>query len=550
MFVFHSKENQEKKLGRVGLVISNTKVKEIVDLDAMSLKNSRIPLLVFENNQELTLGWENKTDRLKTQILEFRYNGAKQFFGKMIFSITAKFSNFSSCLSGIYQKNRSQENPWYFFFTDHLVFEGSFSDFPDLVSSMVVRVSIRNVISIRKTELFPTNFLTEVEYLMEIGIQNSEHVTIPKFYLDNIYKSGTDVQNSLSLSIEIPNVQQHSLMSKNLFRLTKLNHVTINDELRSILNSKSKESSCESFCVSANGIEQRCIQLNESEKIPCGICVKNIAGSSNLEKLLEKVCAITPATTRVSLSTKRDTSSDTTASTTVGAQRINGSDLFTNCPVERLKFAAGITIDFCHCESQEMGFTGRIEEFFVLCCQTTLNPLKGVNCSNNSSSEATETSIMNECMSYMGKLLSLCYYPAKDSQQSSNYPPPVVNATLPKVVVETTNDLSTFSSDSQAYDYCQTETILEPNGVQKFCNCESANATSKTFAQCCEKYFGKIKDCMMGKNKTEDNGQKGDCSPDGRWRQRCSMSSRSCFHNGLILSTILSISISEKIILL
>ena len=96
-----------------------------------------------------------------------------------------------------------------------------------------------------------------------------------------------------------------------------------------------------------------------------------------------------------------------------------------------------------------MGFTGRIEEFFVLCCQTTLNPLKGVNCSNNSSSEATETSIMNECMSYMGKLLSLCYYPAKDSQQSSNYPPPVVNATLPKVVVETTNDLSTFSSDSQ-----------------------------------------------------------------------------------------------------
>ncbi|XP_075244664.1 uncharacterized protein LOC142338683 isoform X2 [Convolutriloba macropyga] len=441
MFVFHSKENQEKKLGRVGLVISNTKVKEIVDLDAMSLKNSRIPLLVFENNQELTLGWENKTDRLKTQILEFRYNGAKQFFGKMIFSITAKFSNFSSCLSGIYQKNRSQENPWYFFFTDHLVFEGSFSDFPDLVSSMVVRVSIRNVISIRKTELFPTNFLTEVEYLMEIGIQNSEHVTIPKFYLDNIYKSGTDVQNSLSLSIEIPNVQQHSLMSKNLFRLTKLNHVTINDELRSILNSKSKESSCESFCVSANGIEQRCIQLNESEKIPCGICVKNIAGSSNLEKLLEKVCAITPATTRVSLSTKRDTSSDTTASTTVGAQRINGSDLFTNCPVERLKFAA-------------------------------------------------------------------------------------------------------------AYDYCQTETILEPNGVQKFCNCESANATSKTFAQCCEKYFGKIKDCMMGKNKTEDNGQKGDCSPDGRWRQRCSMSSRSCFHNGLILSTILSISISEKIILL
>ena len=281
----------------------------------MFLTKYRIPLLVFENNPELTLGWQNKTDRLKTQILQFRYYGAKQFFGKMIFSVTANFSNFSSSLSGIYQKNWSQENPWYFFFTDNLVFEGKFSNFPDLVSSMVLRVSIRNIISIEKTELFPTNFLTKFEFLMKIGIQNSEYVTIPKFYLDNIYKSGTDVQKKLSLSIEIPNVQQHSLMSKNLFRLTKLNHVIINDELRVILNSKGNESSCVSFCVSANGTEQNCIQLNESEKIPCGICVKNIVGSLNLEKLLEEVCA-TPVTTVVSLSTRRETSSDTTASTT------------------------------------------------------------------------------------------------------------------------------------------------------------------------------------------------------------------------------------------
>ena len=67
-----------------------------------------------------------------------------------------------------------------------------------------------------------------------------------------------------------------------------------------------------------------------------------------------------------------------------------------------------------------MGFTGRSEEFFANCCQNTLNPLKGVNCSKNSSSVTKETLLIDECMGYMGKLLSLCYYPAKDSQQSGN----------------------------------------------------------------------------------------------------------------------------------
>ena len=96
-----------------------------------------------------------------------------------------------------------------------------------------------------------------------------------------------------------------------------------------------------------------------------------------------------------------------------------------------------------------MGFTGKIEEFFVRCCQTTLNPLKGVNCSKNSSSVVTQTSQIDECMGYMGKLLSLCYYPAKDSRPPGNDPAPVVDVTLPEVVVETTSDLLTHTSDSQ-----------------------------------------------------------------------------------------------------
>ena len=107
-----------------------------------------------------------------------------------------------------------------------------------------------------------------------------------------------------------------------------------------------------------------------------------------------------------------------------------------------------------------MGFTGRIEEFFVPCCQTTLNPLKRVKCSENSSSVTTQTSLIDVCMSSMEKLLSLCYYPAKDSHQSGNDPPSVVNGTFPEVVVETTNGLVTYTSASQGLKECTSMPLL------------------------------------------------------------------------------------------
>ena len=312
MFDLHSQENQRKNLGVVGLIISNTTVEEIVDLNETALTNHWIPLLIFENNPELVIGLQ-ALDRLNIKSLEFHKYGARQFFGYMFNAMNVTFSDFSTSLSGIYDKDRSKKSPWYWFDIEHLVFEGQFTDFPDLTNSTVIEVTIRNVISSKKNELLPKNFLTNIDYVTSITIQNSEYVTIPKFYLDEIYKPRADDIN-LSLSLEISNVQQHSLVGKYVSRLIKLNHVMVNESLRKILSSEENKKFCESFCVSINGSEKQCNQLNEYEKIACGICVKNIVGSSNLERLLAEVCAIMPSTTVVSTSKRIERSSDTTAS--------------------------------------------------------------------------------------------------------------------------------------------------------------------------------------------------------------------------------------------
>ena len=229
------------------------------------------------------------------------------------------FSDFSTSLRGIFDIDRSIKSPWYWFDIEHLVFEGHCTDFPDLANSSVLEVTIRNVISIKKIELIPTNFLTKNDFVTDITIQNSEYVTIPKFYLDKIYKPDVD-DLKLSMSLEISNVQQHSLVGKFVSRMIKLNQVMMNDNLRKILSSKENEKFCVSFCVSINGTEQECITLNESEKFACGICVKNIVGSKNLEKLLAEVCAIMPSTTVVSTSSRIERSSDATASILDGGE--------------------------------------------------------------------------------------------------------------------------------------------------------------------------------------------------------------------------------------
>ena len=316
MFDLHSKENERKGLSGVGLVIANTKVQEIVDLNETALTTNRIPMIVFKNNSDLTVGCETQ-NRLKSEVMVFGKYGSKQFFGNMFNSRNVTFSNFSASLSAIYDVNRSGKNPWHWFTIENLILEGNFLDFPDLVSFIGRSVTIRNVISIEKKELLPANFLTGVKYIRDLIIKDSECVTLPKFYLDKIYNPSTPDYVELNMAVAISNIQQHSLSGKFVSKLRKLNHVMINDKMREVLTSGINEIVCDIFCVTAHETKQNCSDLIETEKTTCGICVKNIIGSKNLLKTLGDVCDFkrekqVVTTSLITTSTNKVGSSDTT----------------------------------------------------------------------------------------------------------------------------------------------------------------------------------------------------------------------------------------------
>ena len=289
MYNFHSRNDAET----ISLIISNNEIEEIVDFNRESLGKNWLTFLIFENNPKLTLGYNNSPSRVLTDTTEFRKNGAKQFFGEMFQTVDLIFTNFSASLTNIFDMDRSKKEPWHWFSApNELIIQGTFSDFPNLLAFETVTVIIRNIISMKETELLPDNFLTQVTLLQKLIIKNSQYVTIPKFYLENVYAHRITASCNLTLEIELTNIQQDSLTERNSSNLFKVNQVVVNNQMRTILGSGNNYSECSMFCMKNNAAVNECSALLESEKVACGICVKNIIGQQKLKQRLQEVCAI------------------------------------------------------------------------------------------------------------------------------------------------------------------------------------------------------------------------------------------------------------------
>ena len=144
-------------------------------------------------------------------------------------------SDFSSSLKEIYDQNNSQKKPWELFNVgSNLTLQGRLIGFPNLQYFEALTVTIRDVISISGSELLPDDFLTEAGVLNRLTIRNTLNVTIPKFYLEKLFRSNTN-RLKVTMELEITNKQKDSLASRNASRLRKLNQVEITNEMRMIL---------------------------------------------------------------------------------------------------------------------------------------------------------------------------------------------------------------------------------------------------------------------------------------------------------------------------
>ena len=311
----------------IGLIFSQTWIVEIVDFDKYSLRGDKIRSLQFEENPNLTMGLKaGSATLLRIKSTVFRYFGVSYLHDYMFHSDSITFSNFSSNLSKLMRQIENPDiQPWSGFPLKHLILENSFSTLSSFIGFRMSTIKIQNVISINDIELIPHDFLRNTDLLQEISIENSYHVTLPKYFFDHLFDTQHDFNYSLTMELDIWNVQKDSIGPRaKINTLTKVNQVFINDEMRDILAANNDTSQCSTFCQRNNQTIINCSILNENEKRACGICVKNLIGDDNLIGRLNRVCYIAQVTS--STSKMIDSKTETTVEISQSAYTISKSN--------------------------------------------------------------------------------------------------------------------------------------------------------------------------------------------------------------------------------
>ena len=356
-------------LTKIGLIISENQIEEIVDFNSSVIKRDSIFKLEFEKNPNLVMGVADVASRVRMiDNTTIKLYGISKFHDCVFSSDYVTFSNFSTTFYNFYTvSSRNKNRPWFGFIVTYLTLEGRLFDLSNFSGSPLSTLTIRNVISINGVELVPENFLAGSINLEKLLIYNTYCLTLPKFFFQKLYDSGS-VTFNLTLHLDIWNIQQDTLSPRlNLTRLEKLNQVNLTDEMRDVLASLNDTSKCSIFCKATDGTQLNCSDLSEKEKRVCGICVKNIKEDTNLTKELKDVCDITntqSSTVLISTSDYETSIGTPMTATTTGktsnnldkninqhtkkerlflfsAQLPDETNPYTNCPNERNKISEG-----------------------------------------------------------------------------------------------------------------------------------------------------------------------------------------------------------------
>ena len=352
----HTANLQINDLSQIGIIISDTLIVEIVDLQRNQMIPERINYLEFENNPNLSWGSiDASASFLALDWVVFRQYGVSKLHDILFFSKNVMFSNFSQTFVGLMEQiYKPNTEPWSGISAYNLILEGSLVDLPKFLGFNIATITIRNAFSMNGVELLPQYFMQNVTLLKKISIFNSYHVTLPKFYFDNLYKPEEKDRN-LSIELDIWNVQRHSIGTRQkIFCLKRLNQVNISDEMRDILALHNNPFLCSIFCQTNNGTPMNCSDLAHDEKRTCGICVKNIVALDNLAEKLEHVCYIvntTSAKSQTTMSQIGKTSSTSTPVSAITRHSTQSKDLSTNEVTDvKPTFTAVATSKYCGLE--------------------------------------------------------------------------------------------------------------------------------------------------------------------------------------------------------
>ena len=279
------------------IIFQSTSIEHLVDMPEDCLPQI-LHNIIFEENPKLIIPNMERKHMFNLAKTQYMQSGILKFVDDVYLSVIVQFTNFTRSMKNLYTHSFYTKEPWAGLPSRILILEGNFIDFAAFLGLDVRTVTIQNVISLNGVQLVPDNFMNSSLRLRNISIVNSPHVKLPKNFFDFVCHS-FDGDRSLTLDMDIVNVQQNLFVGKYLVYLIRINQIAIDNGTRAILQSRINVEGCSSFCRrNGSNASESCSKLSDYEKRVCGICVTDKIGPADL-KMLKKVCSIdsiTPTT--------------------------------------------------------------------------------------------------------------------------------------------------------------------------------------------------------------------------------------------------------------
>ena len=288
------------------LIFQWTSIEHLVDMPEDCLPDYLVKI-IFEENPKLIIPHMERIHMFNLAKTQYLKSGILKFVGDVYLSVIVQFTNFTTSMKNMYEHSFFKTKPWRGFASTDLILEGNFIDFPAFIGLGVKTVTIRNVKSLSGVQLMPENFMNFSIRLKNLSIFNSPQVKLPKHFFEFIFNP-LGSQMSLTLNMDIENIQKNVFVGQCLKYLIRINQVTMETSTRAILESRNNVENCSIFCQTNGSIAaENCSKLSKYEKRVCGICVIDKIGPID-QNALRKICSIDDInpTTLVPSDTKTD----------------------------------------------------------------------------------------------------------------------------------------------------------------------------------------------------------------------------------------------------
>ena len=276
---------------RMNISITNNKIKSIEDFNTkeeMDQPLLDLRYLVFKNNTDLVFP-DNGRDSPYVEQITFCKDAVNRINGFSMIGWELRFihlENFSMKFS--YMENNDQFSRMG---VKDIYIEGIMLDIYLPIDAYLESVVIKNVQSLRNTELLQANALSLSTIIKELRIENSIHVTLPTNLMNGRPEKRNVEMSSIDFILDPWNLQKNTFAKAVVPYIKNFNGLLLSDNQKNALITNDNGKNCAIFCHCDGKNDKGCTVCPNKHKKNCAICIKNKVQSAEKD-IYKQICAI------------------------------------------------------------------------------------------------------------------------------------------------------------------------------------------------------------------------------------------------------------------